>query len=51
MWSNRYTMVLVGAILVATGATHSEAAPITSNTALAVGEAGFTPREIIFPGS
>jgi len=45
MWSNRYTMVLVGAMLVATGASHSEAAPITSNTALAVGEGEFIFRE------
>ncbi len=45
MGLNRYTMVLVGAILVATGATHSEAAPITSNTALAVGEGEFILRE------
>ena len=45
MGLNRYTMVLVGAMLVATGASHSEAAPITSNTALAVGEGEFILRE------
>ena len=45
MGLNRYIMVLVGAMLVATGASHSEAAPITSNTALAVGEGEFILRE------